>query len=173
MRPAKLDINLLKIIFERTTELLRVNFSVPNDFSFGEIKPDWDRMTPFLEKAMSRVPITQEIGIKKFFCGPESFTPDLQSIVGEAPELRNYFVAAGLNSIGILAAGGLGRIMAHWIINGWKTRLFFALAPFRQLQEATQWYFRFVPRQIYALVCTTLSSKWMMEPMTLSVLVVL
>ena len=92
--------------------------NVPNDFSFGEIKPDWDRMTPFLEKAMSRVPITKEVGIKKFFCGPESFTADLQAIVGEAPELRNYFVAAGLNSIGILAAGGLGRIMAHWIING-------------------------------------------------------
>ena len=56
--------------------------------------------------------------MRKFFCGPESFTPDLQPIVGEAPELRNYFVAAGLNSIGILTGGGLGRVMAHWIING-------------------------------------------------------
>ena len=91
---------------------------IPNDFSFGEIKPDWDRMAPFLEKAMSRVPITLELGVEKFFCGPESFTPDLQPIVGEAPELKNYFVAAGLNSIGILTAGGLGRVMAHWIING-------------------------------------------------------
>jgi 4-methylaminobutanoate oxidase (formaldehyde-forming) len=91
---------------------------IPNDFSFGEISPDWERMMPFLEKAMSRVPITMEVGIKKFFCGPESFTPDLQPIVGEAPELRHYFVAAGLNSIGILAAGGLGRVLAHWIING-------------------------------------------------------
>ena len=91
---------------------------VPNDFSFGEISPDWDRMTPFLEKAMTRVPITMEVGIKKFFCGPESFTPDLQPIIGEAPELRNYFVAAGLNSIGILAAGGIGRVMATWIIDG-------------------------------------------------------
>ncbi len=92
--------------------------SIPNDFSFGEITPDWDRMTPFLEKAMSRVPITTEIGIKKFFCGPESFTADLRPIIGESPELRNYFVAAGLNSIGILAAGGIGRLMAYWIING-------------------------------------------------------
>ena len=55
---------------------------------------------------------------RKFFCGPESFTPDLQPVVGEAPELKNYFVAAGLNSIGILTGGGLGRVMAHWIING-------------------------------------------------------
>mgnify|MGYP003349179286 CR=1 FL=1 len=59
---------------------------VPHDFSFGEIPPDWDRMTPFLEKAMSRVPRTLEVGVKKFFCGPESFTPDLRPIVGEAPE---------------------------------------------------------------------------------------
>lgn len=92
--------------------------SIPDNFSFGELQPDWERMTPYLESAMSRVPISLESGIKKFFCGPESFTPDLAPIVGEAPELKNYFVAAGLNSIGILSAGGLGRIMAHWIING-------------------------------------------------------
>lgn len=91
---------------------------IPENFSFGEIEPDWDRMAPFLEKAMSRVPITKEIGIKKFFCGPESFTPDLQAIVGEAPEVKNYFVAAGLNSIGIIVGGGLGRAMAHWIMDG-------------------------------------------------------
>jgi 4-methylaminobutanoate oxidase (formaldehyde-forming) len=92
--------------------------SIPNDFSFGEISPDWDRMGPFLEKAMSRVPITEKLGIRKFFCGPESFTPDLRPIVGEAPELKNYFVAAGLNSIGILTGGGLGRVVANWIMTG-------------------------------------------------------
>ena len=91
---------------------------IPKDFSFGEIPPDWDRMTPYLERAMKRVPISMEVGIKKFFCGPESFTPDLRPIVGEAPEIKNYFVAAGLNSVGILTGGGLGRVVAHWIING-------------------------------------------------------
>jgi len=91
---------------------------VPEDFSFGELPPDWERMGPYLEKAMQRVPVTTDIGIKKFFCGPESFTPDLQPVVGEAPELRNYFVAAGLNSIGILTGGGLGRALAHWIVTG-------------------------------------------------------
>jgi heterotetrameric sarcosine oxidase gamma subunit len=91
---------------------------VPEGFSFGEISPDWDRMGPYVERAMSRVPISFDIGIRKFFCGPESFTPDLQPVVGEAPELRNYFVAAGLNSIGILTGGGLGRVVAHWIVNG-------------------------------------------------------
>ncbi len=91
---------------------------VPDDFSFGDLAPDWDRMGPYVETAMRRVPISGEVGVRKFFCGPESFTPDLQPIVGEAPELKNYFVAAGLNSIGILTGGGLGRVLAHWIMTG-------------------------------------------------------
>ena len=91
---------------------------VPDDFSFGEIQPDWDRMAPFLDKAMSRVPISRDIGVRKFFCGPESFTPDLGVAFGEAPELQNYFVAAGLNSIGMITGGGLGRAMAQWITTG-------------------------------------------------------
>jgi 4-methylaminobutanoate oxidase (formaldehyde-forming) len=91
---------------------------VPEDFSFGEITPDWDRMGPYVEKAMTRVPVSLETGVRKFFCGPESFTPDLQPVVGEAPELRNFFVAAGLNSIGIITGGGMGRVLAHWILTG-------------------------------------------------------
>jgi glycine cleavage system aminomethyltransferase T/glycine/D-amino acid oxidase-like deaminating enzyme len=91
---------------------------IPPDFSFGEIPPDWDRMGPYLQTAMSRIPISSEVGLRKLFCGPESFTPDLQPVFGEAPELRNYFVAAGLNSVGILTGGGLGRALAHWILNG-------------------------------------------------------
>jgi 4-methylaminobutanoate oxidase (formaldehyde-forming) len=91
---------------------------VPDDFSFGELPPDWDRMGPYLETAMRRIPVSADVGIRKFFCGPESFTPDLQPVVGEAPEVRNYFVAAGLNSIGILTGGGLGRALAHWIVDG-------------------------------------------------------
>jgi len=91
---------------------------IPDGFSFGELPPDWERMGPYLEKAMRRVPITLDRGVKKFFCGPESFTPDLAPIIGEAPELRNYFVAAGLNSIGILTGGGVGRAVAQWIVDG-------------------------------------------------------
>ncbi|MBV8758391.1 MAG: GcvT family protein [Deltaproteobacteria bacterium] len=91
---------------------------IPDDFSFGEIQPDWDRMGPYVEKAMSRVPISMESGVRKFFCGPESFTPDLAPIVGPAPELKNFFVCAGLNSIGIITGGGLGRVVAHWLMNG-------------------------------------------------------
>ncbi len=75
-------------------------------------------MGPFLETAMSRVPVTLEAGVRTFFCGPESFTPDLAPIVGEAPGTRGYFVAAGMNSVGILSAGGLGRVVARWIVDG-------------------------------------------------------
>ena len=91
---------------------------VPDDFSFGEISPDWERMAPFLEKAMGRVPASLEVGAKNFFCGPESFTPDLSPVLGEAPELGNFFVAAGMNSIGILTGGGIGHLMAQWILEG-------------------------------------------------------
>lgn len=67
---------------------------------------------------MQRVPVSIETGIRKMFCGPESFTPDLQPIIGEAPELKNYFVAAGLNSVGISTGGGVGRVAASWIVDG-------------------------------------------------------
>jgi glycine cleavage system aminomethyltransferase T/glycine/D-amino acid oxidase-like deaminating enzyme len=91
---------------------------IPSGASFTTLKPDWDRMTPFLERAMARVPVTLEAGVRTFFCGPESFTPDLMPAVGEAPGIRRYFVAAGMNSVGVLSAGGLGRVLAHWIIAG-------------------------------------------------------
>jgi glycine cleavage system aminomethyltransferase T/glycine/D-amino acid oxidase-like deaminating enzyme len=92
---------------------------IPKGFSFGEIAPDWDRMMPHLEKAMIRIPAAREAGVHKFFCGPESFTPDMGPLMGEAPELKNYFVAAGFNSLGILLGGGAGQIMAQWIADGY------------------------------------------------------
>src|SRR4029077_3781593 len=104
-------------LFEPVCAPWRVE-GIPLDFSFGELPPDWERLTPFLERAMSRVPITAEVGMKKLFCGPESFTPDLRPILGEAPEVGGYFVAAGLNSIGVLTGGGVGRVLAPWIVTG-------------------------------------------------------
>ncbi|MEO6020834.1 MAG: FAD-dependent oxidoreductase [Knoellia sp.] len=91
---------------------------IPEDFSFGTLPPDWERMTPALKAAMSRVPVTLDAGVRTFFCGPESFTPDRLPAVGEAPGLEGYFVAAGLNSVGILSSGGLGRVVAQWISSG-------------------------------------------------------
>jgi len=91
---------------------------IPKGFSFGEIQPDWDRMMPFLEPLMDRIPIVKKSGVHKFFCGPESFTADANTLFGQTPELDNFFVAAGLNSLGILLGGGVGKVMADWIVNG-------------------------------------------------------
>ena len=91
---------------------------IPEDFSFGDIPPDWERMYPHIEKAMRRVPCLLETGIKLLFCGPESFTPDHNYLMGEAPNLKNFFVAAGFNSLGILSGGGVGYVMAQWIVDG-------------------------------------------------------
>src|SRR5580704_16857056 len=91
---------------------------VPGGFSFGKISPDWDRMEPFLGPALDRIPVLSETGVRTFFCGPESFTADVRPLLGPAPELDGYFVAAGLNSLGILSGGGVGSMLAHWIVDG-------------------------------------------------------
>jgi len=91
---------------------------IPEGFKFDELTPDWDRMIPHLELAMERIPVAKTAGVHKFFCGPESFTPDLEPLMGEAPELKNYYVAAGFNSLGILLGGGVGQVMAQWIVDG-------------------------------------------------------
>jgi len=91
---------------------------IPDDFSFGEIPSNWDRLGPFLEYAMEILPGLENVGIRKLFTGPESFTPDNGFLMGEAPELVNFFVAAGFNSLGILTGGGAGSIIANWIVDG-------------------------------------------------------
>jgi 4-methylaminobutanoate oxidase (formaldehyde-forming) len=91
---------------------------IPDNFSFGEIPSDWDRLAPFLERAMDILPALEHVGIRKLFTGPESFTPDNGFIVGESPELSNFFIAAGFNSLGILTGGGAGSIIANWIVDG-------------------------------------------------------
>jgi len=89
---------------------------VPDDFAFEELEGHMDeQFMPVLEHAMHRVPLLQDVGWRKFFCGPESFTPDDQFHMGESPELKNYYVACGLNSVGIQTSGGLGRALAEWM----------------------------------------------------------
>jgi glycine cleavage system T protein len=91
---------------------------IPDDFSFGEIAGDFSHFEPVLLDAMRRVPALEEAGIQKFFCGPESFTPDVRYHLGESTELKNCFVAAGLNSIGLQSAGGVGKVISEWIRDG-------------------------------------------------------
>jgi glycine cleavage system aminomethyltransferase T/glycine/D-amino acid oxidase-like deaminating enzyme len=91
---------------------------IPEAFCFDEIQPDWERMEAHIEHAMQRLPILLDTGIRQFFCGPESFTPDHNYLMGKAPFVDNLFVACGFNSLGILSGGGAGHVMAQWINDG-------------------------------------------------------
>ena len=90
---------------------------VPDNFSFAELPEDFDHFEPYLLSAMKRIPMLEKTGIRKFFNGPESFTPDTNYLLGETPEVKNFFVCSGFNSIGIASAGGAGKITAEWMIN--------------------------------------------------------
>ena len=103
-------------LFERTGASWNEN-EIPEDFSFGEINPSYDRMMPYPEAKMEGVPLSKNLGAKAFFCRPK-FAPDGSPIVGESAEVRNYFVAAALNSIGMLNGGGIGELLARWMWDG-------------------------------------------------------
>jgi 4-methylaminobutanoate oxidase (formaldehyde-forming) len=92
--------------------------AIPYPFEFQLLPEDWDHFSVLMENALLRIPVLQHTGIKKFYNGPESFTPDNQFILGEAPGCRNFFVGAGFNSVGIATAGGAGRALAEWILTG-------------------------------------------------------
>lgn len=91
---------------------------IPSTFQFELLDEDWDQFEPLMTAAMHRTPCLETAEVKMLLNGPESFTPDGNFILGEAPELRNYFVCAGFNSAGIANSGGAGRLMAEWIVGG-------------------------------------------------------
>jgi 4-methylaminobutanoate oxidase (formaldehyde-forming) len=91
---------------------------IPANFQFQLLGEDWDQFEPLMKNAIHRTPCLETAEIKMLLNGPESFTPDGNFILGEAPELRNYFVCAGFNSAGIANSGGAGRLMAEWIVGG-------------------------------------------------------
>jgi 4-methylaminobutanoate oxidase (formaldehyde-forming) len=89
---------------------------IPDDFEFGMLPDDWDQFQILMDNALIRVPALEKVGIKTFMNGPESFTPDLNYILGEAPQLEGFFVGAGFNSMGIASSGGAGMALAEWIV---------------------------------------------------------
>ena len=93
---------------------------IPKDFEFDQLPEDFDHFEPILEAAVERLPMLAEAGIHTFFNGPESFTPDDAYHLGLAPELDNFWVACGFNSIGIQSAGGAGSALAQWMDEGDK-----------------------------------------------------
>ena len=102
--------------FEKKAKPWGMN-GIPEDFEFDSLPNDMDHFGPILMEAMDRLPILNDIGIKTYFNGPESFTPDDRYYLGKIPYKDNIFVSTGFNSIGIQSAGGVGKVMAEWISN--------------------------------------------------------
>src|SRR5262249_61040715 len=91
---------------------------VREDFQFALLDSDWEHFEPMMAQALARVPALETAGIKRLINGPESFTPDGNFILGEAPELAGFFVGACLNPFGIASAGGAGSPLAEWDARG-------------------------------------------------------
>jgi hypothetical protein len=114
---------------------------IPEDFHFQLLNSDWDHYSQFMQNALARVPALATAGVKQLINGPESFTPDGNFILGEAPELRNLFVGAGFNAFGIASGGGAGMALAEWAAKGEPP---FDLWPvdirrFGRVHHATDW----------------------------------
>jgi len=91
---------------------------IPKGFNFTLLDSDWDHFEPAIEQCLARVPILEKTGIRDLVNGPESFTPDGNFILGEAPEVAGFFVGAGFNAFGIASGGGAGKALAEWIVEG-------------------------------------------------------
>jgi sarcosine dehydrogenase len=94
---------------------------IPDNFSYQLLEPDWEKFAEPLANGKHRIPALQTAKFAKFVNGPESFTPDNSFLMGETPELRNLFVLAGFNSVGIASAGGAGKYLAEWMMAGEQT----------------------------------------------------
>jgi len=114
---------------------------IPHGFHFDLLTSDYDHFGQFMENAIARVPALEHAGVKQLLNGPESFTPDGNFILGEAPELRNFFVGAGFNAFGIASAGGAGMALAEWAATGaapydlWPVDI----RRFGQVHRSTDW----------------------------------
>jgi 4-methylaminobutanoate oxidase (formaldehyde-forming) len=92
------------------------------DRAFLEMPEDWDQFGPFMEAALALIPQLAETGIQRFMNGPESFTADTRPLIGETPEIDGLFVAAGMNSVGIMSSAGIGDILADWVMTSIEPR---------------------------------------------------
>ena len=91
---------------------------IPEKFNFSLLNSDWDHFQPLMELAIGRVPALETAGVKTLLNGPESFTPDGNFILGEAPEMPGVFIGAGFNAFGIASGGGAGKMLAEWVAGG-------------------------------------------------------
>ncbi len=91
---------------------------IPDGFHYTLLDSNYDHFEQIMEQALARVPALETAGVKQLLNGPESFTPDGNFILGEAPELKNFFVGAGFNAFGIASGGGAGMALAEWVAKG-------------------------------------------------------
>lgn len=114
---------------------------IPEGFNFTLLNSNWDQFEPLMEQALIRVPAMEQAGIRQLINGPEAFTPDGTFILGEAPNVKNFFVGAGFNAFGIASAGGAGKALAEWVIHGEATRDLWSvdIRRFAQLHEDQEW----------------------------------
>ena len=91
---------------------------IPKDFCFDQLPEDLEHFEPILSFGLKRMPVLNSVGIRTFFNGPESFTPDNRYYLGESVSCEGYWLAAGYNSIGIVSSGGAGMALAKWITDG-------------------------------------------------------
>ncbi|OWV68684.1 FAD-dependent oxidoreductase [Rhizobium sp. R339] len=91
---------------------------IPEGFHYTLLDSNFEHFEQIMEQALGRVPALENVGVKQLLNGPESFTPDGNFILGEAPELKNFFVGAGFNAFGIASAGGAGMALAEWVTKG-------------------------------------------------------
>jgi glycine cleavage system aminomethyltransferase T/glycine/D-amino acid oxidase-like deaminating enzyme len=98
--------------------ILWADSGIPKDFHYALLDSNFDHFEQLMELSLGRVPALETAGIKQLVNGPESFTPDGNFILGEAPELQNFYVGAGFNAFGIASGGGAGMALAEWVSKG-------------------------------------------------------
>src|SRR6185312_23263 len=112
------DVGGLLVGFFDTKAIPVAPADLPRDFSFGLLDGNWDQIEPNMAIALERFPVLQRAEIRTLINGPESFTPDMQMLLGEAPEVRGCYLATGMNSSGIALSACAGRLTAEWILDG-------------------------------------------------------
>ena len=112
------DVGGLLVGFFDAKAIPVVPADLPRDFSFGLLDGNWDQIEPNMAIALERFPVLQRAEIRTLINGPESFTPDMQMLLGEAPEVRGCYLATGMNSSGIALSACAGRLTAEWILDG-------------------------------------------------------
>ena len=134
---------------------------IPASTGFIHLPEDWDHIGPFYERMTERIPALADAGVRLFFSGPESFTPDGLYHLGEVPDVRNYLVAAGFNSVGMLSGPGAGSVLADWLVDGHPSVDLPEVDPRRTMPHETNR--RFLEQRVVETLDLAYSVHWPFE----------